>query len=355
MQKKTLTDEVSDKLKIISLLLMIMIVILHSYNLQISVNGLKYPGDTLNYFVQNLLSDGITRVAVPFFFLNSGFLFFLNISENQQKTFYISKLKSRMKTLFFPYIFWCLFGFLFFFSLQQIPFLSGYFNQKIQTDQPMTLFSEIFINPHFYQFWFIRDLILYVLISPLILWAIRNIPLIFIPFVSGIWLYPYSNFYYFGQGLCFFSLGAFISIHSHLITKKISSSILICLGVIWGGSCLMKLFAPHSMMIYTGLISKAGILAGIPFIWFAITDFVRSGTISLVKKYSPFSFLIFALHEPLITIVEKLYCNLFPVNPLSLLFLYFVNPLFVIILVITTGQLLKRYASGVFGFITGGR
>ena len=53
------------------------------------------------YFIQ----EAICRSAVPVFFIISGYLFFQNITEFKKEA-YSSKVKSRIRTLFIPYLLW---------------------------------------------------------------------------------------------------------------------------------------------------------------------------------------------------------------------------------------------------------
>lgn len=67
----------SDKLRIISLISIIMVVFLHSYNVTVKFSpGNMSFNDGYNVFIQNFFSQGITRIAVPIFFCISGYLFF---------------------------------------------------------------------------------------------------------------------------------------------------------------------------------------------------------------------------------------------------------------------------------------
>lgn len=58
----------SDKLRIISLISMIMVVFLHSYNVTVKFSsGNMSFNDGYNVFIQNFFSQGITRIACQFF------------------------------------------------------------------------------------------------------------------------------------------------------------------------------------------------------------------------------------------------------------------------------------------------
>ena len=88
--------------------LIALVAFIHSYIMMpyhgSSVTALEVP---MFYNIEFLISEIIACIAVPLFFLISGFLFFYRLSDFTCKL-YITKLKKRFKTLFIPYVFWSL-------------------------------------------------------------------------------------------------------------------------------------------------------------------------------------------------------------------------------------------------------
>lgn len=54
---------------------------------------------------RSLVNPGLTRIAVPMFFIISGYLFFANI-KTLDKEAYTRKISSRIKSLLLPYLAW---------------------------------------------------------------------------------------------------------------------------------------------------------------------------------------------------------------------------------------------------------
>jgi hypothetical protein len=69
-------------------------VYVHAYTTQVALSsgqfGLDNTGTALN-FIRNFISQGLGRIAVPLFFLISGYLFFWNFSLTTES--YLKKLK----------------------------------------------------------------------------------------------------------------------------------------------------------------------------------------------------------------------------------------------------------------------
>ena len=90
---------ISNKIKNISLIMTFFVVILHS-------NNLEDPSVlNINTLIQNFIGQGIVRIAVPMFFLISGYLFFYKFKPSKEA--FLNKYKKRFKSLFIPYFLWC--------------------------------------------------------------------------------------------------------------------------------------------------------------------------------------------------------------------------------------------------------
>lgn len=146
------------------------------------------------HIVKVLFSDGIAQIGVPSFFFISGYLFFHNITKLDTSV-YRQKLSSRIRTLFVPYVLW---------NLLCIPLtmlvcygesLSGtsasgaaleYWNNMnwphILWDY--TSHDDVFLNllgmkllisgPVLGTFWYVRDLIIITILSPLVYWFFKK-------------------------------------------------------------------------------------------------------------------------------------------------------------------------------------
>ena len=119
----------SYKIRFLSFLLMVFVVFLHSYNLGYSE---FQPGNNailnLNHIIQNYISQGITRIAVPLFFLISGIFYFLKFDLTSK--IFLKKIKKRTKTLLIPYLLWSIIGFILFLALQINPLTARFFSDS---------------------------------------------------------------------------------------------------------------------------------------------------------------------------------------------------------------------------------
>ena len=172
--------------------------------------------------VVNFICNDFTRVCVPLFFAISGFLLFAGLNDYTGEV-YLRKLRSRIRSILIPYLIWNAVVFVLF-TTKTI--LTQGFSTSYIIDNIIKAFigkfpggdSSIFEPynvPFDFPLWFIRNLFVYILISPVFYWIIKRIGKIFIVvccliFILGQW--PKVIFLNI-NGIVFFSIGAYLAIH----------------------------------------------------------------------------------------------------------------------------------------------
>ncbi len=155
----------------------------------------------------------IVKISVPVFFVISGFLFFKD-TESFGLEKYIQKLRSRLHTLVIPYILWILICLLYLTLKQASAILQAKNLEAVSGLYTWNIFwtySDGF--PLHVPLWYIRDLIVMCICSPLI-WLLMSkmkhlgilvmISLYLLHHIDGSISLPISTFY--------FTLGAYIAI-----------------------------------------------------------------------------------------------------------------------------------------------
>ena len=119
---------------------------------------------TVNNILALTFKEGFTRFVVPLYFIIAGALFFRDYSREK----YVPKLRKRVKTLLIPYLMWNVIWMIFR-IVTSYTFISNYFigRQKFEITPLNILLSLIHhkCNGHF---WFVFDLIVFVVFSPVI-------------------------------------------------------------------------------------------------------------------------------------------------------------------------------------------
>lgn len=170
-------------------------------------------------FLKLLVSQTLVKVAVPVFFIMSGYLFFANV-DKWDITTYKKKILRRIKTLLIPYLIWNL---LMAVKLKTFS-MSIFWAYWDPTGKQIDWFGheQLMTAPANMPLWFLRDLMVVSLLTPIIYILVRRL---------GYWLMAALTVLYL-SGVCafipglsayavfFFTFGAFLSIRKmDLITS----------------------------------------------------------------------------------------------------------------------------------------
>jgi len=346
--------------------LIVGVLFIHNAAGKIVVNGevLGSRGLLFSYCSQ-FFSQVLGRIAVPLFFFMSGFLFFLNINKFNLQS-YKNKLQTRAKTLLIPYIFWNLVVFVIYFALQSTPFMNREFDWhnilsylwnnggKIKAGYPLEVLSTGTF-PIAHQFWFIRDLMVVVLFSPIV-YLICKYTKIYGVITLGIFWYVGCWFHFDGFGIIsifFFTAGAYFGINKHNLLEyfgKIRNLSFVLYSIIAIADLLTKEFS------FNSYIHKAGILIGIIFCFNLVALLFEKGRIKSIPFLSAASFFVFAMHDPLMVTLHKItFLIVKPESDISLTCLYFLNVIIIIALTLCSYWLLRKFLPKFTTVITGGR
>ncbi len=164
--------------------LILFVVCVHCAVLDYLVNSGEGFFDLKGYPCYSVTSYAITqilcRIAVPAFFFISGYLFFLR-PERFSLSVYLSKLKRRASTLLLPYVVWnLLYAALYLIAQTLMPsILSG--REKAIIDYSFSDWLSVLWNirsngPMDPPLWFLRDLMVLTLFTPVIYGIVRILP-----------------------------------------------------------------------------------------------------------------------------------------------------------------------------------
>lgn len=356
-----MNDYLRTKIKVLSFVLVVLVVIVHSYNINIQTEpeGL-YTISGLNGFIQEFFCQGLNRIASPLFFIISGYLFYVNLT-GQPKDFF-RKIKKRFFTLIIPYLFWSLWGLLLYLALQSVLPDSISFNKGLIMNWDIgTLMNTIFLDPVPYQLWYVRDLTVFAVLSPVIYILLRYLKVFLVLFFLVMWFYDFNFLLFRNQSILFFIFGAFISSRNGNLLNARSPGAAAIFTSLW---ILIVLF--KTTLVYNGfqnlyllvLIHKISIVAGVlainnlyNILFINNEEIVKANLFRIVS----FSFFLFVSHEPVSTIFKKGLFWLFGNSELTSFVFFIITPLLTISLCVFAGYHLKRLTPKFYGTITGWR
>lgn len=297
----------------------LLIVVRHSVGLDIYQQNIT----GVLYYIE-VFTSHFTDVIVPMFFVISGYLFFQNFDYKKLK----SKWQTRTESILVPFIIWNIIGFIFMWILFHIPQVRNSINKPMPDYNVTTWFLDVFIFTKYNITWFIRDLIVYIVISPLFYCVLKSR-------LYGLLLLALtiSTTYITSNDIITYSipwlLGAYAGIHfkEHCQKRYSRNVIIISSCTLLASFTVECMYFPNSENIF--LLR----LAQIPLIWISTDTLAISTT---PKWWMRLSFFIYCSHHMILESIEKVFLLLFGKNYLGALLDFILAPVitFVVIFVI---------------------
>ena len=356
------------------------IVFIHfNLNEGLTIHGIKYGLDNPGWYfhIINFINEVLARIAVPLFFVISGFLYF---RKGYSLELYKEKLKSRTRSLFIPYVIWNCIAIIWIMKCF-LPIISSYTSPleiHLSISRIFNTFffcsenSGIFVNSQVLEpssvsvpppidvpLWYVRDLMVMVLLSPLTCWIIRKFGCFFSLGLGSVWflspLFPKDS--YIGHlvtPFLFYSIGAYFSKNENIVVliQKLKHVPILYIPIAITDTLTKG-------MDFNDYFHKLGILIGVISAIVVASYIIRLGKGKVLISLAKSSFFIFALHYIFIGDIGKFIFIILHVpdnNPYAMLTLYFIVPIFSILLCLGFYLFLRRFAPPkVFNLLTGGR
>lgn len=341
-----------------------------------SINYAQLSGMDIYNIIRVAISHVITHIAVPTFFLFSGFLFFLNMKK-WDFSFYLDKMKNRFRTLVIPYFLWNLLAILvvgipplLLFLVKNVPYtfwdvlfdkglLSCFWNCQTWAEDRTNLLggSTPMSSPYNVPLWFLRDLIVVVISTPIIYYVIKStkilgLILLGIAFYTKIWI-PIQGFSI--TALFFFSFGAFFSINRKNMIDQLQKIQIPCLIIAVITMILCVYYDGIKMKdYYYPIFTFTGSITAINMTSYLISiGWIKKVNVTLSKA----SFFIFAIHTILIVDMSSRVFDLIvkPVAPISLTIKYLLLPFIIVSICLVIYRILEKFIPKTLGLFTGNR
>ena len=296
--------------------------------------------------------------GVPAFFFISGFLFFVSRKS------YTDRIKSRVYTLFYPYLLWNTL----FLLIYLVLFLAGHpmdILGKSISDYGVVDYIRAYIDrgeysdgnngPILCTYWYVRNLFLLCLVGPL--WYYLNKYLrFFFPILLIIWWMSLHHNALLAESILFFNLGAYFAIQEinplELITRRRKLFIFIWLFI-----ALADLLT-HSIIPFEGAFycHRLSLIINI-FAFLMFADMVVKGDRTKVNSFLAGSvFWVYAIHDHLAIALRRLCMTyLGSVNDLLHVLLYALTVIIVTLLCLASYYIMNRLFPRFVKFATGNR
>lgn len=345
-----ISQYLSSKITMFYTLLIVMVVYIHSTYLEM------YQYETADFVWKFWGGYGLCSVANPLFFIISGFLL---VGEEITIFDLLKKLRKRVRTVVVPFIIWNVIFVLWYVVLDITPGISRYVNSTgiMEAWKSLPLWKSIYnmlTEPAGFHLWFLRDLIVFMAISPL-LWLISKrswIAAVVLSVVLNHWM----------AWVFWFWLGLTIRVSEWNIEKlPKGNGVFVLTSVIYIGSAVLAGMGLDKMIPSSfGVMGLIKQLACIYFVWIIYDKIAQGRCLSeqgLWRHICGYSFFIYCFHEPAFNIIKKLGVVVLGSSEPVLIMLYLINPLIMVALAIIIARTMLHIKPlvPVYKFLTGGR
>lgn len=327
-------QSLSDKIKVGSFLCTMLVVLRHSLNLQ--AFGLTNGNGALVTFIEKGVSKQ-TEIAVPFFFIVSGFFFFRHTYYGRDE--YFQMITKKWHSLFIPFLFWNLVGVAVLLATRRFVFEEDWWRYGIQllhSDWNGVL-------------WYVRDIMTMMMLVPLYGWIFMvDNKWLYIALFIGLFFHwvPVDMSWLSSEGILFFFLGGVLQRHSDVIKWRIPKYGLGLMTAVWMVSCFVfpRCWAIHKYNTLLGLI--------VGWQWI---DYISDKWHGVLLKLSPFAFFIYVVHVYILKAMKVTLAHFFPSDELMALLAFILLPVITVIMLFYIGKYWCEKKSKSFLFVTGGR
>ena len=331
--------------------LILFIIFLHCY----TSTSYAVVGHDYYFRIIYPLSLWIGETGVPAYFFISGLLLFYS------KKTYGQKLKSRVKTLLIPYLFFnglilCAYLGLMFMGKPAV--ILG----KDLTDYSLLDYIRSFWDrgdwsqgngsPLLCPFWYIRNLMVLVIVSPILYWIIRYTKLL-LPIIVGIFWINAHHSAYLLQSLTMFSLGAYFPIcdKSPIELFEKYKVPFISAFLFFAAMDFLHLYVTvpfalpfHRLSLIANTLFLTGFLGEYMYRHHLYSSFLSKS-----------AFFVFCIHYPLTTALRPLFQKLNGSSDIILAMLYLASVICIALICILIYKALNRIIPKFVRFVTGSR
>ena len=296
-------------------------------------------------YFERFFSYSFPQVGVPIFFAASGYLLFHKAAFENATC--LELMKRRFPSLVIPYIFWNAAVLAFYLIGPLLPvlgkfFLSGRLENYQWYDYFLRSFGITEYYPIAFQFWFIRNLVIFVLLYPVFLWIMRRInwQILTLGAIAMLFLpkYPF-------EGLSYFLLGGILAVNRLSLegTRKYLPYLALCFAA---GVVLFTVFLwPMRISLFCGVLLCYHLAS-----WCAEHEKIKQALLML----APSSIFVFAAHGLFSGTLRRVLQKIFmPQSSLSLIFFYFLSLAVTVAAMTGLYFVLKKICPKILKFICG--
>lgn len=341
--------DVSKRIDVLRLILIFFIVLSHGARL---LTGLVPTLDPGTRFVISLFNDNITHAAIPLFFTISGYLFLRKFELSAGA--YLTMCRKKLVSILVPYVFFNLIWICWLLFVGSIE-MFGSRSYLLQEGIVAKLFG-LGTVPVNYPLWFLRDLLIVFIVSPVFLVFYKEAPLVGAVVFFFLWTVHGGpgSFSFYGNAFSFY-LGGLLSRYdvnlreTAFLDKFVFPGFAICTAImIFHDRIGIGQENYHFLF-------KCNMLLGVVFFW-CLSRYSRIKNSRFLHIGATYSFFIYLTHEPTLSIFQSSVLSRYQPSGVVAQTAYFLaSPIVIMFLLGCVGAILSRILPGPYALVTGSR
>lgn len=327
-----------------SFIFSLLVIWVHSYNAELYLG--QTPEMEWVYRVEHWLGDWIAQIAVPGFFMISGYLFYRDFTWKKLR----EKWNRRIQSILVPYILWNFLYYLGYVIGSRIPWMTDVMGKGVVPWNIQSAVNAVINHTYNYVFWYLFQLILLILLAPVLYLVLKKMwsRTLFFGALCGLLIcdirLPLLN----ADALFYYSAAAALGLSPGM--RKIIEQP-------EGRKCGGLLVLGAGFVYWYGL-SHGWTAAFVLCRFLAVSGlwlFVSSDHLPKVREFMRYNFFLYAVHFAVVRFINKAGADLFLPTPAVPLILFFIMPILALLVSTAVGKILRRLSPAVWMLLNGAR
>lgn len=340
--------EFRNKVTWFSFVLSILVIWIHAYNAELFLGYQAATG--MVYILEHRLGDWFGQVAVPGFFMISGYQFYRDFDWGKLK----GKWNRRIKSLLVPYIVWNFLYYISYVIASRIPAVAAVIGKERVEFSLTAVVNAVVGHTYNNVFWYLYQLLWLVALAPLLYFLFRR-------FWSGCLLLAVcwilvrlnrSGFFVNPDALIYYGSGAMLALHFRETTEKTENR----KRLFAGGFCLVAAAVIYAVGLWKAYIPFFVLcrLSAVTGLWLILPG----KKLPAARNFMKHSFFLYATHFAVVRLINKGAATLLQgaaqvwVVPFGL---FLIMPILVLLISSVTGSFMRRFLPDLWKLLTGGR
>lgn len=337
--------EFRNKVTWFSFALSLLVIWVHSYNAELFLGYQAATG--IVYVLEHRIGDWFGQIAVPGFFMISGYQFYRNFDWGKLK----GKWQRRIKSLLVPYIVWNFLYYISYVIASRIPTVRDVVGKGVVELSLQAAVAAVVSHTYNNVFWYLYQLLWLVALAPILYLFLMRVWSGCL-FLTGLWLLVRLNLpgvFVNPDALIYYGTGAMLALHAPQMVEGRESRKRLSVGIL----CLflaalvyyLGLWQAHiPSFVLCRLLAVAGLWQVIP-----------GKRLPMAREFMKHNFFLYAVHFAIVRLINKMVSLVITPVCYEPFLLFLMMPGLVLAISSGIGRWMRRYLPGIWNLLTGGR